>query len=70
MAPQFDKPLRDLLRAAGCMLMAAECTSASRKTWMAGSSPATTESECGVCTNKNGRVFRPGRFKLNPPMFR
>jgi len=32
--------------------------------------PATTESECGVCTNKNGRVFRPGRFKLNPPMFR
>jgi len=25
---------------------------------------------CAVCTNKNGRVFRPGRFKLNPPMFR
>src|SRR5688500_1603486 len=34
------------------------------QTWMAGSSPAMTERVYGVCPNKNGRVIRPGRFKL------
>jgi hypothetical protein len=29
-----------------------------------GTSPAMRESKWGVYTNKNGRVFRPGRFKL------
>jgi hypothetical protein len=85
MAAQFDKPLRDLLRAAGCLLVRQgkgsheiwhspltkrnfRCRSAFRT-----ATPPTPfyvrrdcrrHSEPGVDANKNGRVFRPGRFKI------
>jgi hypothetical protein len=85
MAPQFDKSLRDLLRAAGCLLV--RQGKGNHEIWHSPltkrnfpvpvgipSRPPPTpfyvrrdcrrHSEPGVDANKNGRVFRPGRFKI------